>query len=84
MPCRARWNTHNTHRIDDFCIHSNQAVVSSETIGTYCLGPSKFSSLAGCVSWMPEISRALGRKVPNFHSGTVLFVSVVALGAQKQ
>lgn len=40
------------------------------TIGTYCLGPRNFSSLAGrrprvgCASWMSEPPRALERKVP--------------------
>lgn len=47
-----------------------------EALGLHCLGPSYFSSWggnptrAGCVSGLPELSRALERKAPSFPSGT--------------
>lgn len=66
-----------THRIDGHCARS-----PAGTIGTYCLGPRNFSSLAGrrprvgCVSWMSESPRALERKVPpEFDS--VMYISGV-------
>lgn len=49
---------------------------SQEALGIHCLGPSYFSSWggnptrAGCVSGLPELSRALERKAPSFPSGT--------------